>query len=230
MAEGAAFRELPHLVFKDDPGNDRRRGRSAEQKAAGFWLDNHLPKGRSPSDPRRFAVVNPGLSHPKFDLEWTMELLERAATRAVRDPDWRLCLLVSLGWRVGVRGLLDSAPIDGGPPYLERAGGSGTAPTGVSRRRLDSLTRAFRDQLIAIGLASPNRDLEALEHEAPPSPAPPVTLVGWKAIAAFFRVSEDTAQRWDATMGLPVKRQRRGSHPIALVDELLEWARRHPAL
>ena len=232
MMDGTAWwRVLPHLVFTDDPGTDRRRGRSAEQKAAGFWLDNHAPIGRSPSDPGRFLVVERGISHPRFDAEWTVELVEQAAIRAVFEAEWRLCVLVALGWRIGIRGMLDPAPIDGGPPYIERAGGPGAAaPAGLSRRRLEAHARAFRDELLATGLASRNRVTEALEHEASPAPAPPVTLVGWKAIAAFFRVSEDTVQRWADTLGLPVCRQRRGVQPVALVDELLGWARRHPAL
>lgn len=50
-------------------------------------------------------------------------------------------------------------------------------------------------------------------------------LTGWKEIAAFLACSVRTAQRWEATYGLPVRRLAgtRGGMVIAFADELTSW-------
>lgn len=45
-------------------------------------------------------------------------------------------------------------------------------------------------------------------------------LKGWKTIAAFLSVSQNTARRWAQRYGLPIHFCPR---PIALVEELMEW-------
>ncbi len=50
-------------------------------------------------------------------------------------------------------------------------------------------------------------------------------LVGWREIAAYLRVSDDTAQRWNRRYSLPVCRSvgRRVRTSTALIDRWIEF-------
>src|SRR5579883_1213351 len=57
------------------------------------------------------------------------------------------------------------------------------------------------------------------------------TVNGWKEIAAYLARGVRTAQRWESTLGLPVRRPRatdRGA-VLAIPSEISQWLKRAPA-
>jgi hypothetical protein len=61
------------------------------------------------------------------------------------------------------------------------------------------------------------------------TPVAPRRLQGWKEIATFLDTSPRTAQRWEAYLHLPVRRETRirGATVYALPDELSAWRASH---
>jgi hypothetical protein len=136
---------------------------------------------------------------------------------------------VGAGWQLGVRGLRDQEPRDGGAPYLARAGFSTELPIGFGRGSLASFTRTFRDRLFAVGLVA-----EAVEaRPAAPRVARFIDeatdlLEGEKAIAFRFQVSLRTVQRW-AEEGLVPLRRTVAGRIWARASEVEAWFRGAPA-
>jgi hypothetical protein len=208
-AEGLAI-----VVFEDD-GYDRRKGRSAESKAAEYLLERRGGGGlRSPSDGSRFMGPPPAGGHGGVAPADRGEVAANTC-RLVDDAlgdlpaAWRSCVLVGAAWRLGVRGLRDSSPRDGGAPFLARAGFSTDLPQGFGRRGLDSFVRTFREALIARGVVRHRGvdDLPASPRAAAFVQVPDVDLLeGIDGIAFAFRCSARTVKRWIADELVPIHR------------------------
>jgi len=199
-----------------------RRGRSGEQQAAAFWLElRGGPRGRSLSD----LEPRIGRSLSTIDVAGSVEAIGRCLE--VVPASWRAVTVVAAGWRVGVEQLRSSAPSDGGPAWLERAGLPSELPIGLSRHALNVRTRGFREALIQRRIIiGADREPTAIEPTAArwedDEMAEP-WIFGWKGIAAHLDVSEDTARRWARDAGLPIYQPTAGGRVRARASELDAW-------
>jgi hypothetical protein len=221
-----ALGEGPRILrFVDDPGTDRRRGRSAESKAAEFLLEHRFGARKRSISGCALPPSSSPMPSEEVDYEGTCRAIARAL--GVLPSMWQGPVLVAAGWRLGVRGLRDAHPRDGGEPYLARAGFSTELPQGFGRAALASFTRTFREALFARGLAE--QGVEAL----PASPravryVDPDLLEGRDAIAFHAGCSVRTVQRWLAEGEAPIHRTPSG-RVWALASELDAWRLGVPA-
>jgi hypothetical protein len=212
--------ELRLVAFQDRPGTASRRGRSAEEQAAFFYLEHRSPRRRSATDPARLLEF--GQAVATCDVEGSCEVIRRSLDATV-PPAWRGPVLLALGWSLSPGAIRDPAPDDGLGPWLVRIGFPFEPPEGLCRRALVAHARTWRGALLSQHIAK-GVDVDAL-------PASPVAsepwLVGVGPIASHLQCSQRHVARL-IERGLPVFQLGPGCQVRALGSELDAWIRSCP--
>ncbi len=209
--------ELRLRTFEDRPGTATRRGRSAEEQAAWFYLEHRHPRRRAPG-----FLAEAGRAIATCDVEGTCEVVRRTLEATV-PPAWRGPVLLALGWGLSPGAIRNPEPEDGLGPWLGRIGFPFDPPEGLCRRALVAHARTWRGALLSQGVVT---GIPVEERPAAPT-ATEAPLVGVKAIASCLGCSERQVARY-IERGLPVYQPAPGCAVRAYPSELRAWVRSSP--